>query len=201
MSPTTASRLRRIAKAALCILAVSFVWALCKTYAPRPRFTGSPPRKYAVQRNRLDFRDHGRWYAKIGKAYRPSGYGDVFGPALLAAPVVHFFAGWDVYADRRCVEGTLKGISIAEDDGDVGMRLTLDGPYLPYSWRRNHPEDGPARRDDMVVEVDEWDRRNFPILPDLIPGDRIRVCGRWVYDRGHDHNEIHPARWIEFIGP
>src|SRR5512142_1051219 len=98
MSPTTASRLRRILKVALFTLSVSFVWALCKAYWPAPRFIGSPPRKYAVQRNHLDFREHGRWYARIGKAYRPSGYADVFGPALLAAPIVHHFAGWDVYA-------------------------------------------------------------------------------------------------------
>lgn len=201
MSPKTASRLRRLLKVALCTLSVSFAWALLKLYWPKERFVGSPPRAYAVQRNSLDFREHGRWYAKFGKTFRPSGYADVFGPALFAAPVVHYFAGWDVYAGRRCVEGTLKSIDIAEDDGDVGLHLALDAPFLRYSWRRNHPEDGPNRRDDMVVEVDEWDRQSFPILPDLLPGDRIRVCGRWVYDRGHDHNEIHPARWIEFIRP
>ncbi len=199
MRPTTARRLRRAAKAAILYLAISLTWALLKMTWPPDRFTGSPPRRYAAQRNGLDFREHGRWYAKFGKTFRPSGFGDVLGPALLAAPIVHFFAGWDVYADHACVEGVLKSIDIAEDDGDVGMHVALAAPFLRYSWRRNHPEDGPGGRDDMVVEVDEWDRGSFPILPDLAPGDRVRVCGRWVYDRGHDHNEIHPARWIQFI--
>lgn len=199
MSPKTARRLRRAAKAILLTLSISFVWATAKLYWPPDRFTGSPPRRYAERRNALRLERHGEWYARFGKTFRPSGYLDVFGPALFAAPIVHHFAGWDVYASDVCVRGVIRSMGVAQDDGDVGMHLTLDPAFARYSWRRNHREDEARGRKDLVVEIDENIRGNFPIIPELAIGDHVLVCGRWVYDRGHDHNEIHPARWIEFL--
>ncbi|HTK05194.1 MAG TPA: hypothetical protein VL500_06410 [Candidatus Eisenbacteria bacterium] len=199
MSPKASRRLRRTVKTVLLTLTVSFVWATAKLYWPPDPFVGSPPRRYTERRNALRLDRHGEWLARFGKTFRPSGYLDLFGPALFASPIVHHFAGWDVYAPDVCVRGVIRTMGVAQDDGDVGLHLTLDPALARYSWRRNHPEDEGRGRRDLVVEVDENIRGYFPIIPELAIGDHVLVCGRWVYDRGHDHNEIHPARWIEFL--
>ncbi|HTM67777.1 MAG TPA: hypothetical protein VL426_00620, partial [Candidatus Binatia bacterium] len=199
MSPTPRRRLRRAAKAVLLILTVSFVWAMARLYWPPERFTGSPPRRYAERRNALRLDHHGEWLSRFGKTFRPSGFSDLFGPALFASPIVHYFAGWDVYEPHVCVEGRIKSLSVAQDDGDIGMHLALVPRDARYAWRRGEPDDARLGRNDLVVEIDENIREFFPIVPELAVGDRVLVCGRWVYDRGHDHNEIHPARWIQFI--
>jgi hypothetical protein len=166
----------------------------------------SPPRRYAVQRSPLKLEGHGG-AEKYGKMFRPSRRVDAIGegwfgtflsPGGLFGPIVHYFAGWDVYADDICVEGIAMSMKVSDDDGDVGFTLKLPPSQAKYAWRRNHIEDVPDR-DRIIVEIDEPQRKNFPVVYDMAPGDRLKVCGRWVYDRGHDHNEVHPARWVEIL--
>ncbi len=165
-------------------------------FRSRKQFTGSPPSKMAKQNN-LDWNNHGTWWGKYGKQFRPSGYLDI-GSALYVTPIVHYFFGWDVYEKNLCVEGIANDLHIQYDDGDLNFSLLLEPDFARYSWRKNHLEDKLARRT-LVVEIDEPIRNNFPIANDLANGDRVKVCGRWVYDRAHDHNEIHPANWVEIM--
>ncbi|MBI4457917.1 hypothetical protein HY633_03065 [Candidatus Uhrbacteria bacterium] len=177
---------------------VSVTWALGIVMGPKPRFVGSPPRTHAVQRNDLDLDgDHADFLEHFVKAYRPSGYFDP-NPGLIATPLVHHLQGWDVYADGICVRGVIKTLNIEPTDGDINFDVDLDDETMRYSWRRTHPEDEGVRRR-ILVEIDDPIRPNFPILPDLAIGDLVKVCGRWVYDRSHDHNEVHPARWVEIL--
>ena len=185
-----------------CFLAhclISLVWSWAYYFRAAPRFVGSPPSKYAPrQRNDMDFREHGAWWGKYGKVFRPSGYLDI-GPAGLFSPLVHHLSGWDVYSPRICVEGVVAyQPGISDDDGDIGFALVLPPDQERYAWRPGSPMDQSHPRR-LVVEIDQPIRRNFPVVYDLAKGDLIRVCGRWVYDRGHDHNEIHPATWIEIL--
>lgn len=179
-------------------LIVSVVWALAKYSRSGPDFIGSPPSKYYPrQRNDLDLKHHGRWWGKFGKQFRPSGYWDI-GPAGAFTPIVHHLSGWDVFQNDLCVEGTVASLGISDDDGDIGFTLDLPPPYEKYAWRPKDPFDGSLKKR-LIVEIDEPIRKNFPIAYDLAMGDLVRVCGRWVYDRGHSHCEIHPARWVEIL--
>ena len=197
-------RLRQALKAFIAIFlanaAAGLVLGLVAIDAPPSRrFVGSPPAKHAAPRNNLDLKQKGAWWGKWGKAYRPSGYWDIT-PALLVSPIVHHFGGWDVLAPDICVEGVIGGrIFLADDDGDVVFPLVLTDGDHPYAWRSNHPEDPTENKMHLVVEIDEPIRGFFPVISDLATGDTVRVCGRWVYDRGHDHNEVHPARWVEIL--
>lgn len=107
--------------------------------------------------------------------------------------------GWDVYNDSVCVKAQITDLAISGDDGDILITLLLEPNHTHYSWRMNHPEDESAGRNWILVEIDENIRKNFPIIPDLAIGDTVKVCGEWVYDRAHDHNEIHPAHWVEIL--
>ncbi|MEK9152798.1 MAG: hypothetical protein AAB692_05540 [Patescibacteria group bacterium] len=177
---------------------VSLAWALLRVLGPQPHFIGSPPRQHAVQRNGLDLvGDHADFWEQLAKTYRPSGYFDP-NPGLIATPLVHYLQGWDVYAADVCADGKVASLFIEPSDGDINFDLDLDPGTMAYSWRKGHPEDIGSRRR-ILVEIDDPIRPNFPILPDIAIGDRVKVCGRWVYDRAHDHNEIHPARWVEIL--
>ncbi len=199
MAGKARTALKWLGRLLLIHLAVSFLCSIIVYFRPGPNFIGSPPSKYAPhQRNNMNFSDHGAWWGKYGKLFRPSGYLDITAAGAFS-PIVHHFAGWDVYRDDLCIEGVIEySPGISDDDGDVGFALTLPPPYEEYGFRPGHPMDHSSPRH-LVVEVDEPIRKNFPVVYDLARGDCVRVCGRWVYDRGHDHNEIHPARWIEIL--
>lgn len=170
---------------------IAYVW-------PGPKFIGSPPASGGIQRNNLDLGDHGIRWGKWGKQFRPRARWDL-GLALFAGPIVHYFWGWDVYNDSVCVKAQITDLAISGDDGDILITLLLEPNHTHYSWRMNHPEDESAGRNWILVEIDENIRKNFPIIPDLAIGDTVKVCGEWVYDRAHDHNEIHPAHWVEIL--
>lgn len=175
----------------------SFILAFNSYFRQGEVFVGSPPSQ-GVKRNNLDLSYRGIWWEKFFKQFRPHGYFE-FGPALLTVPIWHFFGGWDVYKKNICVEGQITELKISKGDGDIYMLVRLKAEYAHYSWRKNNPKDKINGRNILVVEIDEPLRENFFILPDLALGDTIKVCGRWVYDRPHNHNEIHPARWMEIL--
>jgi len=194
------------------VIAAVLGWV--KFLTPGPKFIGSPPRQ-GPPRNTLDVTKKPPWYTVFGKGFRPSRLiGDggrgwfktMYGPAIYAGPIVHYIAGWDVYAKDICDEGIVADLHMWDDDGDVGFNLVpleLDNEfgYARYGWRPGHPEDRMCYKR-LLVEVDGGPgdiRGNFPVLAEIRNGDLVMVCGRWVYDRAHDHNEIHPARWIKII--
>jgi hypothetical protein len=178
---------------------VSAVWAMVKLKADGPDFVGSPPRRYADQRNDVDLSMHGGGLEKFGKQFRTDGWFDFWSPAGLFAPVVHAFAGWTVHKDHVCTTGDIVSLFISPDDGDFSFHLLLPPASRFLAWRDGHVEEDRPNRTVILVEIDDPIRKNFPILPDLALHDRVRVCGRWVFDRGHGHNEIHPARCLEFL--
>ncbi len=182
----------------LASLLIAIICGWIGYFCPGEKFIGSPPANGETQRNNLNLNYHGKWWGKYIKQFRPHGYWDV-GPALWSAPIVHFFSGWDVYNDSLCVEGKILSLEVSEDDGDINFIVLLEPDHAHYSWRENHPEDEITKRNFILVEIDDWIRGNFPIIPDLAVGDTVKVCGQWVYDRAHDHNEIHPARWVEIL--
>lgn len=200
-------------KAFLLSVVVSGLWSWGKFFSPGAKFVGSPPRQ-TCRRNTLDLANPGSWYAVYGKGFRPSRplyrqwswFYTLDGPALYAGPIVHYFSGWDIYAEDICDEGVVSTLHIWPDDGDVGFNLIPLDPdselgFARYGWRPGHPEDK-LNRKLLLVEIDggpQGIRNNFSVLHELADGDLVRVCGRWVYDRAHDHNEIHPARWVEII--
>ncbi|KKR35516.1 MAG: hypothetical protein UT67_C0001G0021 [Candidatus Magasanikbacteria bacterium GW2011_GWA2_40_10] len=176
-------------------MAISFVWSLVSFFRPGDKFVGSPPSQ-GLHRNNMDLSYHGAWWGKYGKQFRTHSYTDFFGPSLFAAPIIHYFSGWDVYGNI-CVEAKIIDLQISDDDGDILIPLLLEPKDIHYGWRKSHPKDKSNGRNWILVEIDDPIRDNFPILPDLGVGDKVKICGRWVYDRAHDHNEIHPANWVE----
>lgn len=206
---------KKIALVLLCSLSLSFCLAWVKFFWPGPKFVGSPPRQTCA-RNSLDLspNNSGYWYAKYGKTFRPSrplyskwGWLETMkGPSLFAGPLVEYFSGWDVYEEEICDIGKVADLTIWPDDGDFNFHLLpLQPEYSPgyarYGWRPDHPEDR-ANHKLILVEIDGGPmgiRDNFPILPEVKIGDLVMVCGRWVYDRAHDHNEIHPTRWLQIL--
>lgn len=191
----------RSGKVFLFLLICAFVLSLTRYFWPAPSYKGSPPRRYAQQRSSVDFSEHGAWWGKWAKTFRPTRHMAWWGwletmvsPSLIAGPVVEHYVGWDVYADRLCLTGEVVGLHISDDDGDIGFGLRLPPGTERFAWRRNHPEDRLTKLypDALLgIEVDEDIRDNFPVVYDMRDGDIVKVCGPWVYDRGHDHNEIH----------
>src|SRR3989344_3115555 len=174
-----------------------------KFFTPGPKFEGSPPRQ-GPPRNTLDVAMKPPWYTVYGKGFRPSRllsdgwrgwFKTMWSPALYAGPIVHHIAGWDVYAKDICDEGLVHDLHVWDDDGDIGFNLVPVDPlnehgFARYGWRGGHPEDKYLYKR-LLVEVDGGPgdiRGNFPVLVELRDGDLVRVCGRWVYDRAHDHN-------------
>ncbi len=110
----------------------------------------------------------------------------------------------------HCVVGPVSGIHISPGDGDFNFFVTPAGEFqyltdinrwhwwAPDSTSRD-PDRGFAAK--LLVEVDDPIRKNFPILSDLRDGDEVRVCGAWVFDRSHPHNEIHPATRLDILSP
>lgn len=197
-------KIKRRWKALILCLLTSFLWSLISFFWPGDKFVGSPPSQ-GLHRNNMNLSDHGAWWGKYGKQFRPRAEeGDGWklllpwrwGPALLFSPIVHHFAGWDLYG-HICVEAKIIDLKISDDDGDILIPLYLEPEYAYYGWRENHPLDEINAHNWILVEIDDPIRDNFPILPDLGVGDKVKICGEWVFDRAHDHNEIHPANWVE----
>jgi hypothetical protein len=50
-----------------------------------------------------------------------------------------------------------------------------------------------------VCELPLRDRPKFDNLSELEVCQQVRICGRWVRDRFHGHNELHPISSIEIL--
>lgn len=197
-------RLAAALKAIAVCLVISFAWSWISYFRSEDNFVGSPPSQ-GLHRNNMDLNYHGAWWGKYGKQFRPRVKdGDQWklilpwnwGPALFLTPVIQYFSGWDVYGDI-CVEAKIIDLKVSDDDGDILIPLLLEPKDAHYGWRKNHPADEINAHNWILVEIDDLIRDNFPILPDLGIMDKVKICGLWVFDRAHDHNEIHPARWVE----
>jgi hypothetical protein len=51
----------------------------------------------------------------------------------------------------------------------------------------------------QVCELPLRDRPRFNNLAELEVSQQVRVCGRWVRDRLHGHNELHPVSSIDVL--
>ena len=176
-------------------LGVSFVWSWIAYFFPGGKFKGSPSFTQALPRNNLNLSDRGKWLEKYGKLFRPRGYFEI-GPALWLGPIVHFFAGWDVYARNVTAKGMARGLKISED-GDYIFELELFPPYAHLVFRPGKEPANPPPQAVLGVEIDEKIRKNFPLLPFIAEDDIVVVRGDWVYDRAHRRLEIHPAVWLD----
>lgn len=198
-------KIKRRWKILMACLLTSFVWSLISYFLPGDKFVGSPPNQ-GLHRNNMNLSDHGAWWGKYGKQFRPRVKdGDQWklilpwnwGPSLFLTPIIQHFAGWDVYGDI-CVEGKTAIIpKISDDDGDILIPILLEPKDAHYGWRKNYIADKINAHNWILVEIDNPIRNNFPILPDLNVNDKVKICGLWVFDCAHKHNEIHPARWVE----
>lgn len=117
---------------------------------------------------------------------------------IRAAPPFHWLWGWKEWSKSECAVGTI-GAPRVSDDGDVVFDLYLG----EWSWDLTKLMDvseiqsaDPAIFDYIHCEIPYEYRGDFPILPDLREGLKLRVCGRFVWDRAWGHNEFHPVWWI-----
>lgn len=108
----------------------------------------------------------------------------------------------------HCAIGRVSDLRISAGDGDINFFITLE-PKFQYLvevkrwhfWTKELVEkdmdlDGWPK---LLNEIDEPLRPNFPVLFDLRNDDCVKVCGQWVFDRAHPHNELHPATWLEMV--
>ncbi len=110
----------------------------------------------------------------------------------------------------HCVIGRITGGHYSDGDGDYNFFVTLspEYQYLAKIRRRfsglynlDRVEIDPTEYSwpKLLLEIDEPIRKNFPILYDICDGDVVKVCGSWVFDRAHPHNELHPVTWLEMV--
>src|SRR5947209_6576551 len=99
-------------------------------------------------------------------------------------------------------EGVVRQSHVANNDTpsyhlghDQNFIVALDSPYLGLNSDQND-----VVNNERLME-NEWDMTFFP--PDFwpIPGDRVWMMGRWVFDCGHPdayHTEFHPPLAVAF---
>lgn len=129
--------------------------------------------------NGLDLEDEGSWPGRFWKWVR--------GTFLL-----NWLLGWHTYdrtnPERTCT-GHLSRLTIA-GDGDINIYVTPEQCQNLLNPRNNGR---------LVCEIPLADRRNFNNLHQLQVCRRIEIRGRYVRDRSHGWNELHPVSAITIL--
>jgi hypothetical protein len=144
--------------------------------------------------NGLDLRDRGKLLNRLWKRLR-------------ATFLLNWLVGWktlDEENQTRCCAGYLAELGIA-DDGDIVIHLKPPtsmrdrGSGAEADWDCASLLNERNREIGLVCELPLSDRPKFDNLTELRTGLEVRICGRWVCDRGHGHNELHPISSIEIL--
>jgi hypothetical protein len=118
---------------------------------------------------------------------------------LRGTRALNWIAGWktlDPANPSRCCAGRLARLHIA-DDGDIV--LNLEAPGAGEQWECDQLLNERNAALGLVCELPLRDRENFSNLSELRVSQQVRVCGRWVCDRVHGHNELHPITSVEIV--
>lgn len=102
----------------------------------------------------------------------------------------------------RIAEGVVRKSHVATNDAphshlshDQNFIVFLDPAYQDLNSDKNSVENG-----ERLMEM-EWEIKFFPPAFWPIPGDRVWMMGRWVFDCGHPdayHTELHPPLAVAF---
>lgn len=118
---------------------------------------------------------------------------------LRRTPALNWILGWktlDQTTPIRCCSGRLARLHVA-DDGDIV--LNLEAPEGGGRWECDELLNERNATLGLVCELPLTERENFRNLSELRASQQVRVCGRWVCDRVHGHNELHPISSIEIV--
>jgi hypothetical protein len=142
----------------------------------------------------LDLRDRGRLLNRLWKWLRRTF-------------LLNWLVGWKTLDEQnptRCCAGHVAELGIA-DDGDIVIHLKPPSSKPdPRSGAEPAWDCAPLlnernREIGLVCELPLGDRPRFDNLTELRTCLEVRICGRWVCDRGHGHNELHPISSIEIL--
>jgi hypothetical protein len=112
-----------------------------------------------------------------------------FGPLPQASPL-----DW-----VRCCSGVISDLQI-ENDGDIHINLIPDAQCQSL-LNGNSPRDTQGNQQ-LICEIQQWDRGGFPNICGLAVGVRVAVCGTWVVDPGHGSwSELHPITSLTIVPP
>lgn len=122
---------------------------------------------------------------------------------LRGTVLLNWIVGWETLDPRdptRCCAGHLARLGIA-DDGDVVLHLEpdLDAAPAGSNWDCSPLLKARNAGIGLVCELPLRDRPKFNNLSQLEVCQQVRVCGRWVRDRFHGHNELHPITSIDIL--
>lgn len=121
--------------------------------------------------------------------------------------LLNWIVGWetlDPAKPNRCCSGHLGRLGIS-DDGDIVLHLeaprdsAADASAGSPKWECQPLLNERNAAVGLVCELPLRDRPNFSNLSELEVCLLVRVCGRWVRDRLHGHNELHPISSIEIL--
>lgn len=160
--------------------------AVCAITRPHEAVVRSPERGDTSSVGTLEIPDGNPVFRRITKVMR-------------TVPPFLWCCGWKVWSEDECATGTIAAPRVS-DDGDIVFDLSLDDfsrdiIRLMDESERTSVESGVL--DYVHCEIPYEYRDDFPILMDLEEGLPLRVCGRFVWDRAMDHNELHPVWWME----
>jgi len=133
---------------------------------------------------------------------------DRFLNRLRGTLLLNRFIGWKTLDEEnpsRCCSGHLAQLTIA-DDGDIVLHLRPPNSQGDRrmsaeveSWECAALLNERNSEIGLVCELPLRDRPRFDNLPELRTCLHVRICGRWVCDRLHGHNELHPVSSIEIL--
>jgi hypothetical protein len=112
---------------------------------------------------------------------------------------LNWLVGWktlDQTNPIRCCSGRLARLHVA-DDGDIV--LNLEASAGGGRWACDELLNERNATLGLVCELPLREREHFSNLSELRASQQVRVCGRWVCDRAHGHNELHPISSIEIL--
>ena len=168
-----------------------FATGMYSYYDKGEDFQGSDQRRFVKQRNNVDLTDQGKFVSKFERYIK-----------IFSDPIIPFNK-WTQLKDTIEVKGYIlenPSMHIA-NDGDFLFYLKLFPEYAHYG----SPSFWCPDSDVIKCEINHNLRHNFPILPDLKEGDKIKVKGKYIIDTHRDenifdHKEIHPVYRIDFMG-